>query len=113
MWIDLRADSRSQGARAAFANREPSRKRGSCVTGESQSPTFVGARQDRLTLLARAGPHLREKERSAEASRSAPNYGAGTACRSAARAAEGVRMTRSPLTTAIHARAMIGEMNRE
>jgi hypothetical protein len=56
---------------------------------------------------------LREKERSAEASRSAPNYGAGTACRSAARAAEGVRMTRSPLTTAIHARAMIGEMNRE
>jgi hypothetical protein len=55
----------------------------------------------------------REQERGAEAPRSTPNYGAGIAARSGARAVEGPRVKRSPLTTVTHARPTIGEMNRE
>jgi hypothetical protein len=55
----------------------------------------------------------RQKERDAETPRSNRNdYGAATAARGVP-AVEGLRMVRRPLTTASHARATIGEMNRE
>jgi hypothetical protein len=94
--------------------------RGSVTDGDTPSilerdlrGTFLNCGASEAPVSQASRNRQRSSERGAEALRSAPNYGEGTACRSGARADEGARMTRSPLMTATHARAMIGEMNRE